>query len=80
VAGHETATDDKAGAGADGDVDEHVHGLLVDLGEDVLAQIDASTYGAMWGEVLYFDPPNDRLRNKSPCHRHTALPRRVRDA
>jgi hypothetical protein len=42
MAGHETAADDEAGAGADGDVDERVHSLLADLGEDVLARIDAS--------------------------------------
>ncbi|KAJ7817196.1 hypothetical protein B0H14DRAFT_2602199 [Mycena olivaceomarginata] len=39
------AADDEARAGADGDVDEHVHSLLADLNADMLAQIDASTYG-----------------------------------
>ncbi|KAJ7857411.1 hypothetical protein B0H14DRAFT_3447863 [Mycena olivaceomarginata] len=40
-----TAADDEAGAGTDGDVDEHVHCLLADLGADVLVRIDATTYG-----------------------------------
>ncbi|KAJ7826450.1 hypothetical protein B0H14DRAFT_2595775 [Mycena olivaceomarginata] len=39
------AADDEARAGADGDVDKHVHSLLADLNTHVLTQIDASTYG-----------------------------------
>jgi hypothetical protein len=39
------AADNEARVGADGDVDEHVHSLLVDLNADVLTQIDTSTYG-----------------------------------
>jgi hypothetical protein len=65
-----------AGAGADGDVDERVHSLPADLGEDVLVRIGASVYGPTRGEALYLDPPNDRLRSTSPRHGHAA-PRRL---